>query len=48
MGGRADNSIYAKALADNVAPEVHNIGDSFAAGRVLEAGRAAYHLATTI
>lgn len=48
MGGRPNNGLYAKALADTIAPEVHNIGDSFAAGRVLEAGRAAYHLACSI
>ncbi|MEG2072640.1 MAG: FAD-dependent oxidoreductase [Oscillospiraceae bacterium] len=48
MGGRPDDTLYNAALAANVAPEVQNIGDSFAAGRVLEASRAAYRLASTI
>jgi len=34
-----------KALSDNAAPEVYNIGDSFAAGRVREANGAAWRLA---
>lgn len=45
MGGRPDDSLYYKALSDNAAPAVYNIGDSFAGGRVLEANRAAWRLA---
>ena len=48
MGGRPDTALFHQALADNAAPEIYNIGDSFAAGRVLEANRAAYRLAVQI
>lgn len=48
MGGRADDKLFLSAQQANVAPEVHNIGDSFHAGRVLEANRAAYNLANKI
>ncbi|MEG1166325.1 MAG: FAD-dependent oxidoreductase, partial [Oscillospiraceae bacterium] len=48
MGGRPDEALYLAALSSNAAPEVCNIGDSFAAGRVLEAARAAYRLAMDI
>ncbi|MEA4965449.1 MAG: FAD-dependent oxidoreductase [Oscillospiraceae bacterium] len=45
MGGRADDAAFLSAQQAGVAPEVYNIGDSFNAGRVLEANRAAYNLA---
>lgn len=48
MGGRPDMALYHAALAQHAAPELYNIGDSFAAGRVLEANRAAYQLAVRI
>ena len=48
MGGRADDRMFLSAQQANVAPEVYNIGDSFNAGRVLEANRAAYNLAKEI
>lgn len=48
MGGRPDDELYYESLKANVAPELYNIGDSFAGGRVLEANRAAYRLAITI
>ncbi len=48
MGGRPDDAAYLEGQKLNVAPELYNIGDSFAAGRVLEACRAAYALATRI
>ena len=48
MGGRPDDAPYYQALAAQVAPEMYNIGDSFAGGRVLEANRAAYRLAREI
>ena len=43
-GGVPDNALYLGALAENTAPELYNIGDSFSAGRILEATRAAYRL----
>ncbi len=48
MGGRPDDAAYLEGQKLNVAPELYNIGDSFTAGRVLEACRAAYALATRI
>ncbi|MCL1928869.1 MAG: FAD-dependent oxidoreductase [Treponema sp.] len=44
-GGVPDNALYLEALAQNAAPELYNIGDSFSAGKVLEANRSAYRLA---
>ncbi len=48
LGGRADDSMYFEAQKLHAAPELYNIGDSFKAGRVLEANRAAYALAERI
>lgn len=48
MGGQADETRYLEALKARVAPELYNVGDSFAAGRVLEATRAAYSLASRL
>ncbi|MEG0751881.1 MAG: FAD-dependent oxidoreductase [Oscillospiraceae bacterium] len=48
MGGRPDDTLYNEALGSNTASELFNIGDSFAAGKVLEATRAAYNLAARI
>lgn len=48
MGGRADETMFFEAQKQHVAPELYNIGDSHRAGRVLEASRAAYNLATRI
>lgn len=48
MGGRPDDAAYFEALATNAAPEIYNIGDSFAGGRVLEANRAAFRLAARV
>ena len=48
MGGRPDDAAYFEALASNAAPEIYNIGDSFAGGRVLEANRAAFRLAARV
>ena len=44
-GGVPNTDLYLGALADNTAPELYNIGDSFSPGKVLEANRAAYRLA---
>ncbi len=48
MGCRADETFFFDAQREHVANELYNIGDSFKAGRVLEASRAAYNLATRI
>jgi len=48
MGGKPDDAAYLEGQKQHVAPELYNIGDSFNAGRVLEACRAAYALATRI
>lgn len=48
MGGRPDDALFFEAQEKTVAPELYNIGDSFAAGRILEANRAAYNLAVEI
>ncbi|MDO4314010.1 MAG: FAD-dependent oxidoreductase [Eubacteriales bacterium] len=47
-GGRADETPYLTAQREGIAAEVYNIGDSFHAGRVLEASRAADYLARRI
>ncbi|MDR2070905.1 MAG: NAD(P)/FAD-dependent oxidoreductase [Treponema sp.] len=44
VGGVSDNSLYLAAQRERAAPELYNIGDSFSAGKVLEAARAAYRL----
>jgi 2-enoate reductase len=43
-GGAPDDGLYFAALRERAAPELHNIGDSFSGGKVLEAVRAAYRL----
>lgn len=48
MGGRADETLFFEAQKERVAQELYNIGDSNRAGKVLEASRAAYNLATRI
>lgn len=48
MGGRPDDSLYFALQEAHAAHEIYNIGDSFAAGRVLEANRAAYNLAVKL
>ena len=48
LGGRPDDSLYYKAQEIRAAAEVFNIGDSFSAGKVLEATRAAQALAYSI
>jgi 2-enoate reductase len=47
-GGISDNSLYLAAQKERAAPELYNIGDSFSAGKVLEATRAAYRLGIRI
>jgi 2-enoate reductase len=48
MGGRADDALFFEAQRSIAAPELYNIGDSFSAGKVLEATRSAKALADTI
>ncbi|MEG1548286.1 MAG: FAD-dependent oxidoreductase [Clostridia bacterium] len=48
LGGRPDDSMFFEAQKRHIADELYNIGDSFSAGRVLEATRAAYSLACRI
>ena len=48
MGGKANPTFFHNAQTEQVAPELYNIGDSFASGKVLEGGRAAYRLAISI
>lgn len=47
-GGQANDSLFYELQQTHAAPELRNIGDGFAPGRVLEAVRAAYRLGTTI
>lgn len=47
-GGRPDDALYFGAQRIHAAPEIYNIGDSFSAGKVHEATRSAYALATKI
>ena len=47
-GGQTDDSLFYELQQTHAAPELRNIGDGFAPGRVLEAVRAAYRLGTTI
>ncbi|MCT4687100.1 oxidoreductase [Vallitalea sp.] len=48
IGTRADEDLFFKAQKQHLATELYNIGDSYRAGRVLEATRSAYNLATHI
>ena len=43
-GGRADDGLFFELQKVHAAPELRNLGDAFAPGRVLEAVRAAYRL----
>ena len=47
-GARPGDELYYACLSANITPELYNIGDSFACGRILEAVRAAYQIATVI
>jgi 2-enoate reductase len=48
VGGKPDQSLFFDAQKKRVAPEIYSIGDSLAAGMVLQATRAAYRLALEI
>jgi 2-enoate reductase len=43
-----DDSLYAACVRAQVAPEMHNIGDAFAAGRVFEAVKAGYAVGSAL
>jgi 2-enoate reductase len=47
-GVKPDDSLYETCLAKQAAPQVCNIGDSFAAGRVFEAVKAGYAVGRTL
>lgn len=47
-GERAEDALFYELQQTHAAPELHNIGDGFAPGRILEAVRAAYRLGATI
>ena len=48
MGGKPDDALFFEAQRTHAADELYYIGDSFSAGKVLEATRAAYALAARI
>ena len=48
LGGKPNQKMYFDLVKSNIAPEVLNIGDSERAGRVLEAVRAGYRMATRV
>ena len=48
LGRRADESQYLEGVKQHVAKEIYNIGDSFQAGLVWGATKAAYNLAQYI
>ena len=47
-GVEPDDSLYETCLSKRIAPQVYNIGDSFAAGRVFEAVKAGYAVGRTL
>lgn len=47
-GLQPDRSLYEACLAGRAAPEIHNVGDSFAVGRVFEAVKAGYAVARAL
>ncbi len=48
MGGRPDDALFFEAQRTHAATKLYNIGDSFSAGKVLEATRAASALAMSL
>jgi 2-enoate reductase len=47
-GARPEDGLWRELVAAHAAPEIRNIGDSFAVGRVFEATRAAYATAAAL
>ena len=48
IGLKQDDSLYEACLRERIAPEIHNIGDSFSIGGVFEATKAGYAVGSTI
>jgi hypothetical protein len=48
IGLKQDDSLYEVCLRERIAPEIHNIGDSFSIGGVFEATKAGYAVGSTI
>ena len=48
MGVKSADKLYFDCLAENVAPEIYNLGDSFKGAKIFEATRSAYRKARTI
>ncbi|MGA9047778.1 MAG: FAD-dependent oxidoreductase [Dehalococcoidia bacterium] len=48
IGLKPDDSLYEACLRERIAPEIHNIGDSFGIGGVFEATKAGYAVGSTI
>lgn len=48
MGVKSSNKLFFDCLADNAAPEIYNLGDSFKGAKIFEATRAAYRKARNI
>ncbi len=42
VGLESDDGLYENCVKERVAPEIHNIGDSFSVGRIFEATKAGY------
>ncbi|MDF2530651.1 MAG: enoate reductase [Clostridia bacterium] len=47
-GSQPEDSLFESCVRKHIAPEVHNLGDAFMVGRVLEAVKAGYALGTFI
>jgi len=48
VGVEPDDTLYETCVKERVAPEIHNVGDSFAAGQVFAATKAGYTLGRTL
>jgi 2-enoate reductase len=42
LGLKPDDRLYDTCISEHVAPEIHNIGDSFSVGRIFEATKSGY------
>jgi 2-enoate reductase len=47
-GARPDDALYHSLVQAHAAPEIHTIGDAHSVGRVFEATKAAYAVATAL
>jgi 2-enoate reductase len=48
IGLKPDDRLFEACMKQRVAPEIHNIGDSFSVGKVFEATKAGYAIGRTI